>query len=120
MMQDGMKWGVTMRGKAAAISVVFSGFFSLLVTGAEAQSAPQRMQVAQSSQSLENEPSAQIRRPPRRVRIYPRYRAAPDDAYPRYFPGRNAVRECKANYVQEYRPSGPVIVPHMNCFWRRG
>jgi hypothetical protein len=30
------------------------------------------------------------------------------------------VRECNATYVQEYRPSGTVIVPRMNCYWRRG
>jgi hypothetical protein len=38
--------------------------------------------------------------------------------HPRYTPGPNAVRDCTATYVQEFRPSGTVIVPHMNCFWR--
>lgn len=53
-----------------------------------------------------------------RVRIY-----RDDDTrgvYPRYNPGPNAVRECTSNLVQEYRPSGTVIVPRMNCYWRRG
>ena len=45
---------------------------------------------------------------------------APMSVYPRYYPGRNAVRECNATYVPEYRPSGTVIVPRMNCFWRPG
>jgi hypothetical protein len=40
--------------------------------------------------------------------------------YPRYYPGRNAVRECTAHLVQEFRPSGTVITPRMNCFWRPG
>jgi hypothetical protein len=63
--------------------------------------------------------SAQSRqRAPRRLRVYPRYDA--DGVYPRYFPGRNAVRDCTATYVQEYRPSGTVITPRMNCFWRPG
>lgn len=62
--------------------------------------------------------SQQRRRRPARVRIYPR--GNPDDVYPRYNPGPNAVRDCTATYVQEYRPSGTVIVPRMNCFWRRG
>lgn len=64
--------------------------------------------------------SAQTRRPrpPTRLRVYPRYN--PDDVYPRYNPGPNAVRDCTATYVQEFRPSGAVIVPRMNCFWRRG
>jgi hypothetical protein len=48
-------------------------------------------------------------RPPTRLRVHPRYT-----------PGPNAVRDCTATYVQEFRPSGTVIVPHLNCFWRRG
>jgi len=35
---------------------------------------------------------------------------------PSYNPGPDAVRECTAHYVEEYRPSGTVIVPRMNCF----
>jgi hypothetical protein len=54
------------------------------------------------------------------LRVYPEYDANPNDVYPRYYPGRNAVRECNATYVQEYRPSGTVIVPRMSCFWRPG
>ena len=53
--------------------------------------------------------------------LYPRDQAEPDDGvYPRYYPGLNAVRVCNASYVQEYRPSGTVIVPRMSCFWRPG
>lgn len=59
-----------------------------------------------------------VRRAPRRVPVYPRDEG--DDVIPRYNPGPNAVRDCTASYVQEYRPSGTVIVPRMNCFWRRG
>ncbi|MEH2473227.1 hypothetical protein V1281_005587 [Nitrobacteraceae bacterium AZCC 2161] len=62
--------------------------------------------------------SAQSRRPRARVRIYRN-----DDergVYPSYNPGPNAVRDCTATYVQEFRPSGTVIVPRMNCYWRRG
>jgi hypothetical protein len=57
-------------------------------------------------------------RKPRRVPIY-----RPDwepDVYPRYNPGPNAVRDCTATYVQEHRPSGTVITPRMNCYWRPG
>lgn len=46
-----------------------------------------------------------IRRAPRRVRIY-----SPG-------PGPNSVRICNAHYEQEYRPSGTVIVPRMQCYW---
>lgn len=49
-------------------------------------------------------------RAPTRIRVHPRYqRLSP-----------NAVRECSATYVQEFRPSGTVIVPRMHCFWRQG
>jgi hypothetical protein len=73
--------------------------------------------VARSSQSAVSEASAQSRPARPRVRIYRR-----DDrgVYPSYNPGPNAVRDCTATYVQEYRPSGTVIVPRMNCFWRPG
>src|ERR1700712_2380428 len=63
------------------------------------------------------EASSQNRKP-RRVPIY-----RPDwepDVYPRYNPGPNAVRDCSATYVQEHRPSGTVITPRMNCYWRPG
>jgi hypothetical protein len=52
-----------------------------------------------------------------RVRIY---REDERGVYPAYYPGPNAVRDCNATYVKEYRPSGTVIVPRMNCFWRPG
>jgi hypothetical protein len=80
-----------------------------------AQTAPAVSKASQAATDL----SAQSRqRPLRRLRVYPRSDA--DDVYPRYFPGRNAVRDCTATYVQEYRPSGTVITPRMNCFWRPG
>lgn len=57
--------------------------------------------------------SAQRRRDraPTRIRVY---------RYPGSYPGPNAVRECRAWYAEEYRLSGPVVVPHMRCWWRRG
>lgn len=77
--------------------------------------------VRTTSQHAATDMSAQHRwteRPPTRLRIHPRYN--PDEVYPRYNPGPNAVRDCTATYVEEFRPSGTVIVPRMNCFWRRG
>jgi hypothetical protein len=71
-----------------------------------------------SARPVATELSAQRRRPPVRVRIY-QSNVWPADVYPRYDPGPNAVRVCNASYVQEYRPSGTVIVPHMHCVWRR-
>jgi hypothetical protein len=106
-----------MRSVTAATGAVFVAMFLAAGAGAQAQTAPSGIQLAQAAQP---DASAQRRRPLRRLPIYPRYQGEPDGVYPRYYPGRNAVRECSATYVQEYRPSGTVIVPRMNCFWRPG
>jgi hypothetical protein len=103
----------------AAISVAFAGLLLPPATVARAQATPPRATVA--SQPMPTDASAQsrARRPLRRLPIYPRQQWEPE-VYPRYNPGPNAVRDCTATYVQEYRPSGTVIVPRMNCYWRRG
>ncbi|MDB5618209.1 MAG: hypothetical protein JWQ24_2447 [Tardiphaga sp.] len=86
----------------------------LPMTGtAQAQDAP-RITRTQSASDL----PAQNRRPRARVRIY--RNDGDRGVYPSYNPGPNAVRDCTATLVQEFRPSGTVIVPRMNCFWRRG
>jgi hypothetical protein len=99
-----------------AISGVLAAVVSLFVAGAEAQTASQGTRVAQAL--TPDDLAARPARPPRRIRVYPRYQAEPEDVYPRYYPGPNAVRVCNASYVPEYRPSGTVIVPHMTCVWR--
>ena len=69
--------------------------------------------------------SAQQRRRVPQLRITPRrypYRSRAltyPVPYPVESPGPNAVRQCVANYVQEFRPSGTVIVPRMRCWWQR-
>ena len=112
-----------MRIGSAILSLAFAGTFLLPVAAAQAQTAPSE-QTARASQSAATELSAQsrrYRRPPARIRVYPSYPSySPDDVYPRYFPGRNAVRDCTATYVEEFRPSGTVITPRMNCYWRPG
>ncbi len=92
----------------------------LLLPGAvaQAQTAPSGIMTAQAAPAL-TDMSAQRRRAVRRVPVYPREPWRPD-VYPRYNPGPNAARVCSAAYVQEYRPSGTVITPRMNCYWRRG
>jgi lipoprotein-anchoring transpeptidase ErfK/SrfK len=107
--------GVMIRIVTAASLAAFAGM--LLQPGAQAQTAPSGVRTAQASQPTET--SAQRRRAVRRVPIYPRDEWRPD-VYPQYYPGANAVRECTATYVQEYRPSGTVITPRMNCYWRGG
>jgi hypothetical protein len=74
-------------------------------------------------------PEPGLRAPPRRprARIIVRPRAYPYRTYhspypvpyPIEYPGPNAYRDCTARYVQEYRASGPVVVPQMNCWWVR-
>ena len=108
--------------RTAAIWVAFAGVFALPPAGASAQTAALGVRTAQASPPAATETSAQrrVRRPPTRLRVYPNYDAGPEGVYPRYNPGPNAVRECNATYVQEYRPSGTVIVPRMSCYWRPG
>ena len=115
--------GVMMRIGTAAILVALAGVFLLPASGARAQDARQLgLRNVQAAQPAATEISAQqrVRRPQTRLRVQPYYEPNAESVYPRYYPGRNAVRECNATYVQEYRPSGTVIVPRMNCFWRPG
>jgi len=109
------------RIRTAALLVVLAGAVDLPSAGASAQTAPQRIQKVQASEPVATEASAQrrVRRPVTRLRVYPRYDWEPG-VYPRYNPGPNAVRDCSATYVQEFRPSGTVIVPRMSCYWRPG
>ncbi|WP_291606071.1 hypothetical protein [Bradyrhizobium sp.] len=103
-----------MRGGTAALFLACIAAVSLPDRSAQAQAASAEIRLAQAVV-----PDAPLRRrPPTRLRVYPYYQ--PDGVYPRYNPGPGAVRECNAIYVQEYRPSGTVIVPHMSCYWRRG
>ena len=107
-----------MRIVTAAILAAFAGFL-LPGRGAQAQTAPSGLRTAQASQPAATDASAQRRRPLRRVPIYRPDHWEPD-VYPALQSRPNAVRECTATYVQEYRPSGTVIMPRMNCYWRPG
>jgi hypothetical protein len=55
--------------------------------------------------SASTDVSAQQRRPPTRFRVYP---------------GRLLYRDCTFRLAQQWRPSGPVIVPVQRCWWVRG
>lgn len=104
-----------MRAKTA-LTLLCMGLFSPFCVSAEAQTAGSGVKLAQLASPDDMPPPR--RRPPARLRVTPYY--SPDGVYPRYNPGPDAVRECNATYVQEFRPSGTVIVPHMSCYWRRG
>jgi hypothetical protein len=114
--------GAMKRIGTAAIGVVLAGVFSLPATVGAQGALPQGLRTAQAVVPAATDISAQQRvaRPRTRLRVQPYYDSNPNDVYPRYYPGRNAVRDCNVNYVQEYRPSGTVIVPRMSCFWRPG
>ena len=96
-------WPLAMLG-VSILALVSAGSSQAAVTeqGAQARSAQAVLaQVAQAG--------------PRRARTR-------IDVYPRGYsqPGPNSVRECQAWYVQEFRPSGTVVVPRMRCWWAPG
>jgi hypothetical protein len=108
-----------MRMATAALVIGLAGAFVLPAAVAKAEDALSGVRLTQAGDPDVTAP----RRPHRalrRVPIYPPREEPYQGVYPRYNPGPNAVRECNATYVQEYRPSGTVIVPRMNCYWRRG
>jgi len=104
-----MRIGVTVMVAALAGSLVLSA-------GVRAEDTSPRMRMAQAAPQ---DVPPKLRRPPTRLRVYPYYYQQ-EDVYPHYNLGPNAVRVCNATYVQEFRPSGTVIVPRMSCYWTRG
>jgi hypothetical protein len=108
-----------MRAKTA-LTLLCMGLFSQFCVEAQAQTQAQtagpKIRLAQAASPDELPPPR--KRPPARLRVTPYY--SPDGVYPRYNPGPDAVRVCNATYVQEFRPSGTVIVPRVSCYWRRG
>src|SRR4051794_20110293 len=108
-----------MRIEVAALSLIVAGvLLPVDIAQAQAVRAGARLESTLSAPTEFSAQSRRYRRAPARILVTPRYH--PDDVYPRYYPGPNAVRECTAHLVQEYRPSGTVITPRMNCFWRPG
>ena len=108
---------VMIRTGTVAIFLALVGVFLPSVQVVHSEPATSEVRVAQAESEIA--PTVRrARRPTARLRIYPNYE--PDDVYPHYDPGPNAVRVCNATYVQEFRPSGTVIVPRMTCHWRRG
>jgi hypothetical protein len=97
--------------------VVLAGA-SLSAPSAQAQTAASTRPAA-TVPTVSDASAQQRRRTLRRIPIYRQDHWEPD-VIPRYNPGPNAVRDCTATYVQEYRPSGTVITPRMNCVWRPG
>ena len=120
---DGTEGGMS-EMSAAAISLVVA----LIVIGAapHAASAQTTAADARASTALSARAQTQLRSRPRaRIRVTPAYpyRLYSTD-YPtpyRYeYPGPGGVRQCRSWLAQEFRPSGPVVVPKMSCWWVRG
>ncbi len=81
--------------------VAIAATMGALMAGGETTAAPIANKVATST-----EISAQSRRPPTRLRVYP---------------GRRLLyRDCDFHLAQQWRPSGTVIVPVQRCWWVRG
>jgi hypothetical protein len=79
-----------------------AGFFALALGAVPLAAEPGP---AQTATVHSTDFSAQIRRPPPRVRVYP---------------GRLLYRDCDFRLVQQWRPGGPVIIPWQRCWWVRG
>ena len=73
-------------------------FAALAAAPAGAETAPAAGTAASSDLSAQTRPRA-------RLRVYP---------------GRLLYRDCNFRLVQEWRPSGTVIVPRQRCWWVRG
>jgi hypothetical protein len=117
--KQGQIWVGVMKAIGAVLTVILAGVLVLPAKPGRTQSAPTGVQLAQAGSPDDIAPPIRTRRPTARLRIYPNYEGVPE-IYPRYYPGPNAVRVCNTNYVQEYRPSGTVIVPRISCFWQPG
>ena len=100
---------------AAFLFVALIGISAVHTENAAAQDRVRKIERNLARASAASDVTQLRRRP--RVRIY-RARGS-DDVYPRFNPGPNAVRDCTATYVQEFRQSGTVIVPRMSCYWRQ-
>ncbi|MEA2872787.1 MAG: hypothetical protein QOH67_2763 [Hyphomicrobiales bacterium] len=82
-------------------SITVAAIIGALVLAGGAASAGPLAGGVQASTEL----SAQARRPPARLRVYP---------------GRLLYRDCTFRLAQQWRPSGTVIVPVQRCWWVRG
>ena len=110
--------GVMKQIGLATLLIVFTGTVAWPLGHAAAQSSSPEVKVAQAAPQDVPPAQRRYRRPQTRLRVTPNREQI--EVYPRYYPGPDAVRQCNAEYVQEFRPSGTVIVPHMTCVWRRG
>lgn len=114
--------GNAMPLRVRRLPVLFLAGACVLIGGATVSSSSARAQ-DDAILSVLSEWSAQAQRRRPRVRVYPAPQP-PFWEYPRpgtySWPGPNAKRDCRAWYVLENRPSGPVMTPRMRCQWVPG
>ena len=108
------------------LAAIVTSWGLLLAVPSAAQTAAQARAAPDAKAAAATDFSAQRRvRPRTRIRVQPlypyrRYHSLYPLPYDIEYPGPNARRDCTARYVTEYRPSGTVVVPRMNCWWVRG
>ena len=95
---------MTKRGMLIAAVLAVIGL-SPGASAAQLSGASPSVRVEGSAKPTDLTAQRRVRRQPTRLRVY------------RTTPGPNSLRVCNARYVQEYRPSGTVIVPVVNCYW---
>src|SRR5215470_8016832 len=103
--------GVMKQIVVAAFLVALAGAVAWPTERAAAQSSGIKLAQAVPPDT----PRYYYRRTAPRLRVTPYYQE--QGVIPHYNPGPNAKRVCNAHYEQEYRPSGTVIVPRMQCYW---
>jgi hypothetical protein len=106
---------------AAATGAIFLGL--AVPDGAYAQS-PGARQSLDPALSVYAQVRPKRRRPRTRIRVAPAYPYQSEPSlyplpYDYHYPGPGAVRQCTSWPARELRPSGPVIVPKMRCWWER-
>lgn len=102
----------------AAIAVLAGLLVGILPVAAETAQASAGAQTA-TDFSSQSRPRARTRIRVQKYYPYRRWHAYYPLPYDIEYPGPNARRDCSVRYVQEYRPSGTVVVPRMNCWWVR-
>jgi hypothetical protein len=111
--------------RAGAFAAAATGaiFFLAAPDGAFAQS-PGARQNRDPALSAYAQARPKQRRPRARIRVAPAYPYQSEPSlyplpYEYHYPGPGAVRQCTSWLARELRPSGPVIVPKMRCWWER-
>jgi hypothetical protein len=120
-------------GLTAALAIAAAFALGARPGVAQTQPGPAGARTAPAATAPEPLVQSRVRkaRPKTRVRARPQIRVQPRYPYRRWhspypvpytyeFPGPSAKRQCVTRYVTERRPSGPVVVPRMRCWWVRG